>query len=231
MTKIDGVGRLVQVGVRDLGQAERDMIDASRGRIVTFYDPDLAARKEEGVPFSKIADDIVAALPDNVVGEILGGELVVSPRPATPHAQAASDLHGELYGPFRRGTGGPGGWHIVFEPELHLGADILVPDLAGWRTARLPAIPRGPAVTIAPDWVCEIVSPGTQSVDRVRKMAVYARERVPFAWLIDPLARTLEVFRLEGDAWMRIHASEGDAVVRADPFAAVELELAVLWER
>jgi Uma2 family endonuclease len=119
----------------------------------------------------------------------------------------------------------------LFEPELHLRSDVLVPDLAGWRRERMPEVPDTASFDLAPDWVCEIVSPGTQSVDRVRKMAIYARERVPFAWIVDPLARTLEVFRLEGDAWMRIHASEGEVVVRADPFAAIELELAALWER
>lgn len=171
------------------------------------------------------------ALPREQVGQIIDGELVVQPRPALPHARAASQLQGELNPPFGRRKGGPGGWIILFEPELHLQSDVLVPDLAGWRRERLPELPDTAWLALAPDWVCEIVSPGTQSVDRVRKMAIYARERVPFAWLIDPLARTLEVFRLEGDGWMRIHASEGEAVVRADPFAAIELELAALWER
>jgi Uma2 family endonuclease len=175
-------------------------------------------------------DDIVA-LPENVVGEILGGELHVHPRPASPHALAATALGEELGPPFKRSRGGPGGWVLLFEPELHLRADVVVPDLAGWRRERMPVVPDTVGFTLAPDWVCEVVSPSTGRVDRVKKRPIYARERVTHLWLVDPLARTLEVFRLTDDVYAVVATHGDDEVVRAEPFDAIELDLAVLWAR
>jgi Uma2 family endonuclease len=170
------------------------------------------------------------ALPAHVVGEILHGELVVSPRPAPKHARACSRLSMRLGPPFDLGDGGPGGWGILFEPELHLGADVVVPDLAGWRRERLPSLPEIAWFELAPDWVCEVLSPSTARHDRAQKLAIYARERVAHAWLVDPLARTLEVLRLVGEAgWLIAGVHGGDAVVRAEPFAAIELDLLSLW--
>jgi Uma2 family endonuclease len=174
-------------------------------------------------------DDLLK-LPEHVVGELIDGELFVSPRPALPHAHVASVLGVDLGGPFDRGRGGPGGWWILFEPELHFGADVLVPDLAGWRRERLPRVPRGAALELAPDWVCEVVSPSTARLDRTRKMNVYARVKVPYLWLIDPLAMTLEIFRLEGERWVLFSTHAGAEKVRAEPFAAVELDLGSWWE-
>lgn len=169
------------------------------------------------------------ALPSQLVGEIVNGELVASPRPAFDHALTASALGGELVGPFQRGRGGPGGWWIVDEPELHLGRDVLVPDLAGWRRSRMPQPPRTPFVTLAPDWVCEVLSPSTAAFDRVRKKHVYAREGVEYVWLVDPVLRTLEVYRLRDGHWVEVDAFSGSAKVRAEPFDALELELEALW--
>jgi Uma2 family endonuclease len=181
-------------------------------------------------PFDRPAtyEDLVK-LPDNLVAEILNGELHASPRPAGPHTIAASVLGGRLVPPFLEGRGGPGGWWITVEPEVHLGGDVLVPDLAGWRRTRLPRYPRGAYCAVAPDWVCEVLSPSTSQLDRARKLAIYAREGVGHAWLIDPLARTLEVLRLENGRWtiLAVHA-RGDAV-RAEPFTEIELELSSLW--
>jgi Uma2 family endonuclease len=171
------------------------------------------------------------ALPEHVVGEIIRGALVTSPRPAAPHANAASNLGGELHGPFRRGRGGPGGWLVLDEPELHLHGDVLVPDLAGWRRARMPVLPDAVAFELAPDWVCEVLSPSTAAIDRADKLPIYARERVAHAWLLDPVATTLEVLRLEDGAWRLVATWRGEAVVRAEPFDAIELELAALWAR
>jgi Uma2 family endonuclease len=134
------------------------------------------------------------ALPEHVVGEILDGALIVSPRPASPHALAASRLGFELGGPFDRGKGGPGGWVILDEPELHLGPQVIVPDLAGWRRERMPRVPDVPFFELAPDWVCEVPSPSTAGIDRSRKMRHCGRARVQHVWLVDPLATTLEVF-------------------------------------
>jgi Uma2 family endonuclease len=169
------------------------------------------------------------ALPEHVVGELIGGELHVSPRPAVPHTVAASRLGGELSGPFDRGRGGPGGWILLDEPELHLGEDVLVPDLAGWRRERMPRPPRTAAFTLAPDWVCEVLSPSTAALDRAVKLPVYARERVRHVWLVDPEARTLEVYWLEGAHYSLRITHAGKARVHVEPFEAIELELAFLW--
>jgi Uma2 family endonuclease len=170
------------------------------------------------------------AVPDNLIGEIVDGDLFTSPRPAVRHARASSSLGSLLGGPFDRGTGGPGGWVILDEPELHLGADVLVPDLAGWHRERLASLkPEALAIEIAPDWICEVLSPSTTRLDRARKLPVYARERVSHAWLIDAVARTLEVMRLSDGRWSLIKTFEGDAKARAEPFDAVELDPGALW--
>lgn len=175
-------------------------------------------------------DDIIA-LPENVVGEIIDGELVVSPRPAPPHALASSVIGGDLQPAFgRRGGGrGPGGWWILDEPELHLGAHVLVPDLAGWRRERLPTLPEATGFTVAPDWVCEVVSPSSARRDRVRKMQLYASFQVAALWLVDPLARVLESYRLEGGAWVVAGTWGGSVTVRVPPFQGIELDLDEWW--
>jgi len=181
-------------------------------------------------PFEREATyEDLEKLPDLYVAEIVGGELHASPRPAFPHARAGSRLGMVLGPPFDRGDGGPGGWFIIFEPELHLGRDVLVPDLAGWRHTRMPVFPDTAFTTLAPDWICEVLSPSTERLDRDRKLRVYARERVPHAWLVDPLERRLEVLRLDDGSWCTMAVHTGTAVVRAEPFDDIELELAALW--
>ena len=164
-----------------------------------------------------------------MVAEILDGELHVSPRPAPRDVTASSVLGGVLSGPFHTGRGGPGGWWILDEPELHLDPDVLVPDLAGWRRERLPRIPDEAYFTLAPDWVCEVLSPSTERIDRVKKLAIYAREGVRHAWLLSPGNRTLEVLRLEAGRWVLLVTHAENEVVRAEPFEAIELDLATLW--
>ncbi len=174
-------------------------------------------------------EDLLRA-PKHLVAEILDGELRLSPRPAKPHAAASSALGEELGPPFKRGRGGPGGWILLDEPELHLGDDVLVPDLAGWRKARLPELTNEqPYFTLAPDWVCEVLSPTTARVDRADKLPVYARELVPHVWLVDPLARLLEVLRLEAGRYSILSVHQRDETVRAEPFDAFALDLGVLW--
>jgi Uma2 family endonuclease len=164
------------------------------------------------------------------VRALIGGELRLSPRPAKPHAAAATALGEELGPPFKRGRGGPGGWILLFEPELHLGDDILVPDRAGWRRERMPILTtEEPYFTLAPDWVCEVLSRSTSRSDRSEKLPIYARERVAHAWLVDPLDRMLEVLRLENGRWSILSVHRDDELVRAEPFDAIELELGVLW--
>lgn len=171
------------------------------------------------------------ALPPNMVGEIVHGVLYANPRPASPHARASSRLGGTLDGPFDRGRGGPGGWVILDEPELHLGEDVLVPDLGGWRRQRMPVLPDAAFFTLAPDWVCEVLSPSTTKLDRAAKLPVYGREGVSHVWLIDPLAKTLEIYRLDGETYRLVGTHAEDAKVRAEPFDAIEIELGALWER
>jgi Uma2 family endonuclease len=170
-------------------------------------------------------------VPDTMRAEIVGGELVVSPRPASPHAFAvtgmAVDLLPAFLGPEARH--GPGGWWIFREVELHLADDVLVPDFAAWRVARMPTVPNVPAFTLAPDWVCEILEPSSVRHDRISKMRCYAREGVASAWIVDPIARTLESFRLDGGRWTLADSHGGDGTVRVEPFEQAELHLARWW--
>ena len=175
-------------------------------------------------------DDLIAA-PEHLVAEIIDGELVTHPRPAPPHAVATTRLGIDIGGPFDRGKNGPGGWLILFEPELHLHGDILVPDVAGWRRERMPRIPDAAAFEIPPDWACEVLSPSTAAVDRVGKMPIYARERIAHLWFVDPITRTLELFRLEGGRYTVLGCYRDSAVVHAEPFDALPLELAPFWAR
>jgi len=167
------------------------------------------------------------ALPDEVTGEILGGELHVAPRPAFPHTHAATQLGAMLEPFFPRGSG-PRGWLILNEPECHLGGDVLVPDLAGWRLERFVQ-PKTPYHTQAPDWACEVLSPGYARKDRTKKIPIYAREGVTHAWLVDPIEATLEVYELDGPTYRLIQSFAGAKKVRARPFDAIEIDLDALW--
>jgi Uma2 family endonuclease len=180
--------------------------------------------------------DLEAVHP-NKVAELIAGVLHVMPRPAPKHARSSSALGGKLVGPFDFGEGGPGGWWILDEPELHfpdpteIGAiDALVPDLAGWRRERMPELPEEAYFSLAPDFVCEVLSRSTEDVDRNEKMPIYARQGVQHAWLIDPIKRTLEAYVLgKGSRWTAAGVHGGAARVRLAPFEAVELDLSALW--
>jgi Uma2 family endonuclease len=183
-------------------------------------------------PKRKATYDDVLAAPEHQVAEILDDELFLSPRPAIPHAHASSILGVEIGAAFGREPGDPGrpgGWWILDEPELHLGADVVVPDLAGWRRERMARIPNAPWIELAPDWLCETLSPSTAAIDRGRKLRIYAREGVCHVWLLDPLARTLEILALAGDRWSIAAVHTGSEAVHAEPFAAIALDMARLW--
>lgn len=173
------------------------------------------------------------ALPAHLVGQLVHGVLYTQARPASPHARVSSVLGADLGGPFDRGRGGPGGWILLDEPELHFGRNVLVPDLAGWRRERMPEMPRVAYFELAPDWVCEVLSPSTAGLDRVKKLGVYLREGVTHLWFVDPEGRTLEVLRREGEGeaarYVVAQTFFGDDPVRAEPFDAIELELGALW--
>lgn len=170
-------------------------------------------------------------LPETLVGELIGGELHTQPRPSGPHASASSVLGMDIGGAFHRGRGGPGGWWILDEPEIHFIRDteVLVPDLAGWRRERMPNLPRDHRFEVAPDWVCEVLSPSTVRKDRVLKMKVYARHGVAHLWLVDPLARTLETYILHEGQWTVSGLYTDEEEVRAAPFEAVTLALGGWW--
>ncbi len=170
------------------------------------------------------------SLPDNVVGEILGGELHTHPRPAPQQARASSSLGIKIGGPFDQGEGdGPGGWWILDKPELHLGPDVLVPDLAGWRRERLPRLPEAAWFELAPDCVCEVLSPTTARDDRMLKMPRYAANGIGYCWLVDPTARTLEAFKLSDGQWILQASFVDEAEVAVEPFDAVAFPLSALW--
>lgn len=172
--------------------------------------------------------DVLAA-PDGMTAEVLGGRLHLEAPGAGPQLVAASALGDELGPPFRRGKAGPGGWILLRKPELHLGGDILVPDLAGWRRTTMDHVANEPYFEIRPDWICEVLSPSTEKSDRALKLPIYAREGVGHAWLVNPLLRTLEILRLEQGRWLNLGTHQDEQEVRAEPFEAIELELAVLW--
>ena len=167
--------------------------------------------------------------PEHEVAEIVNGALHLSPRPGGPASVVNSVLGGELYQPFHRGRGGPGGWLFVVEPELHFGEDIVVPDLAAWRRERMSIVPEGAFFTLAPDWICEVLSRSTEKFDRAEKLAVYARAGVRHAWLVHPRRRTLEAFRLHEGKWLTLAVYKDDDRARIEPFDAIELDLSVLW--
>jgi Uma2 family endonuclease len=171
----------------------------------------------------------IEALPPHVVGEIIYGALHTHPRPAPRHSVAAIRLGGEIGGPFDRGRGGPGGWIFMIEPELHLGPHVVVPDLAGWRRERLTPFPETAYIEMPPDWLCEVLSPSTQSVDRTDKLTVYAEHGVAHCWYVDPIAKTLEVLALTSGKWLLAAAFKNDEPVTAPPFEVHTFPLGVLW--
>lgn len=191
----------------------------------------VARMVAKSLPKRATYQDVLAA-PEHMIAEVLNGELVLQPRPAIPHQRAASELGIDLGGSVGR-RGPPDGWIILYEPELHLGprdeVDILVPDLTGWRLSRLPKVPATAFIELAPDWVCEILSPSTELRDRTDKLAIYARHGVDHLWLVSVRTRHVEIYRRDGALWLLLGTAHGDAKVRLAPFEEVEIELARLW--
>jgi len=175
-----------------------------------------------------VYQDVIDA-PPHMVAQIMAGILHTHPRPAFPHGVATSGLGASISPPFHYGRGGPGGWWILDEPEVHLGEDVVVPDIAGWRRETMPKPPRTAYCTLAPDWACEVLSPSTRQIDLGPKRAIYAREGVNFLWLVDPDARTLEAFRLQRGQWLPTASLAGNDAVSVPPFDAVSFPLSDLW--
>jgi len=175
--------------------------------------------------------DQLLALPEGLTGEIINGQLRAQPRLAWPHSLAGSRLGADIEGPYGRGRGGPGGWWIIDEPEVHfiLDQEVMVPDIAGWRRERMPSPPQGHKIQVVPDWVCEIFSPSTKSTDREEKMPLYAHYGVRFAWLVDPKTLTLEAYELVDARWTPLGFFRDDDAVSVAPFDAIVIHLADLW--
>ena len=187
------------------------------------------AAQRDSAPQRRATYQDVLDAPPQRVAEIVDGVLYTSPQPAMPHALATSSLGNDLSNPFQFGRGGPGGWWIIFEPELHFGEDILVPDLAGWRRERMADFPDGAYSTLAPNWVCEVLSPSTRRLDLLGKRPIYAREGVAHMWVVDPKDRTLEAFELRDEQWVLIATAKDDDPVQIRPFEAVTFSLGDLW--
>ena len=188
---------------------------------------DAATRRRESGPQATYQDVLDA--PPHRVAEIVDGMLHTNPRPAMRHARASSSLGVKIGGPFDHDADGPGGWWIIDEPELHLGDDVLVPDLAGWRRERMPVYPDAAYCTLAPDWVCEVLSASTRKLDLLGKRPVYAREAVAHLWLVDPAERTLEAFELRNGEWVLFATAKDDEPVQVRPFEAITFSLGDLW--
>jgi Uma2 family endonuclease len=167
--------------------------------------------------------------PEGVNAEIVNGELHLWPRPAGPATSVASKLQADVGSRFSIGRGGPGGWLILTEPEIHVAEDIVDPDLAGWRRERLAMVPDAAFFTVIPDWVCEVLSPSTERFDRAEKLPLFAQWGVKHAWLVNPRQRTLEAYRLENGGWRLLGVYQSHQCVRVEPFEEVELDLSVWW--
>ena len=172
--------------------------------------------------------DVIDA-PPHMVAEIVDGKLYAHSRPTPKHARASSILGGIINPAFDSGRSGPGGWWIVDEPELHLGGDVVVPDIAGWRRERMPHPPTEPYFTVVPDWACEVLSPSTRKLDLGPKWANYARAGVRYHWYVDPEVHTIDAYELRSGEWVLIDQVYGDVVVSLPPFEAIEFNLGDLW--
>lgn len=168
--------------------------------------------------------------PPNMVAEIIYGRLYVMPRPRTRHAEVASNLHTWANWNFGFGGDDENGWCLVSEPELHLGEDVLVPDIGGWRFERMPEQPDAAYYSISPDWVCEVLSKSTKKMDLGVKQEIYASHAIPYLWIVDPIARSIDAFSLEKRNWVKIDTVVGDVEVRLPPFDAVSFRLKRIWD-
>lgn len=171
----------------------------------------------------------LAAIPSTHTGHLLDGKLYTFPRPRFRHGRAQTALVSTLDPPFGRGVGGPGGWVLVVEPELHLGGNALVPDLAGWRREGLDVAALDPYPTLAPAWACEVLSPSTEAFDRGLKAEALARHGVAWLWFVDPEARTLEVYENDAGQFRQRQRFQDNVDVTAPPFDALTWPLGSLW--
>lgn len=171
-------------------------------------------------------------LPENLTGEILNGQLYTNPRPSGKHVSVATNLSIDIGSPYQRGKGGPGGWRILVEPEVHfvLDTEVVVPDVAGWRKERLPEVPESHKFMVVPDWVCEIYSPSSENIDRKIKMPLYARFGVSYLWMVHPIQQTLEAFKLHNGNWQLQGAFENKDEICVEPFESISIKMHELMD-
>ena len=192
----------------------------------------MSSTRRKAVKKIKSFDELykeLCDLPDNVVGEIINEELVVMPRPAPKHARASSSLGSKIFDSYDEGNGGPGGWWIFFEPEMHFLDDVIVPDIAGWKKERMPKLPEEAYFSLSPDWVCEVLSPSTARYDKISKFKIYEENKIPYYWIVDPLNRVLEIFELDQKNYKLVFVFDQNSLVKAPPFEELEFNLGSLW--
>jgi len=169
------------------------------------------------------------ALPRGIKGEIIEGVLYTMTRPRSRHQRTGAMIVSALSGPFDLGQRGPGGWWILPEPGIELpNTPEIAPDLAGWRRERLPVLPED-ALTVVPDWVCEILSPTTRRHNLLVKKPYYAKVGVPHHWIVDPVERTVTAYRLESGRWLELGVYRDNHEARIEPFDAVPLDITSWW--
>jgi Uma2 family endonuclease len=181
---------------------------------------------------AKATYEALVGLPEGVRAEVIGGQVDVAPSPLPEHGRAQRAIGRFIGGPYDddHERGGHGGWWILPEVDVRLGPhDIVRPDIAGWRRERLPSPWGQRPLDVAPDWVCEIISPSNAAHDRVTKRRLYASYAVPYYWLVDPLARTLEALRLDNGVWLELGVWGHGDIARIEPFATVELDISRLF--
>ncbi|MBI2389268.1 MAG: Uma2 family endonuclease [Deltaproteobacteria bacterium] len=174
----------------------------------------------------------LAALPEDLRAEIIAGDITKLPAPLPEHGRVQRTLSRHVGGPFDDddGRGGPGGWWILVEVDVQLDVhDVVRPDVAGWKRERLPSPWGKRPITVAPDWICEVLSPTNEAHDRVKKRRLYAKAGVAFYWIIDPAERTLEALRLVDGVWVDAGSFDEEATARIPPFDSIELEVARLF--
>ncbi len=179
--------------------------------------------------FRRASYQDILDLPEGMVGEFITAALYSHPRPGIAYARAAWKLPGKIGGPFDRDETGPGGWIVLAEPELHLGEDIAGPDMAGWKRARYPVVANDACPFVAPDWVCEILSPSTAQKDRALKADLYAKQGVSWMWFLDPQLKTLEAYRNLNGQWLQLAVPKEGDEVKVEPFDTAPFKLDALW--
>lgn len=193
-------------------------------------------RSESTAARKRATEEDVRNAPEGMTAELVDGELFMAPRPAVPHAKAATALSSQLFMLLdhdqRTDDEGrpPDSWHILSEPEIHVGGDIFVPDIAGWRRSRVPTLPESPSISITPDWVCEVFSPSSYIRDRLVKASAYQRHGVPWIWYVDPSTRFVEAWRNTGKTWELVTQGAATDQFDAPPFEGVSVDLRRLWD-